>query len=413
MSPTFNYQVRNRDGETEEGKLQASSREDAARQLKKEGYFISSLNKTEAEKDRERFWEKEIDFSVLAFWQSGLKTGELAQFSEQFSVLISAGISLVESLNIIKEQTQKGKFKKVLDEVISDIEGGGAFSEALSEHPKYFPPFFCQLVKAGETGGILDEVLQELADHYRRQHEIKEEVKSALYYPITILMVGIAAIIFLLTFVVPQIAEIFETLDVELPLPTVILISTSEFMQNYWWLVMGGLILLGLMAVLVYRSPRGQFVMDRLILKLPIVGTLILKLGVARFSSTLALLLDSGVTLLSALPVVEGIVDNQVIEQSLVEARGRLREGINISQPLSESGVFPPMVVQMIEVGEETGNLAEMLDKLANYYEVEVQRTIDGAISLIEPLFIVTLALMVGFIAISVVLPLFEMYAAF
>lgn len=416
MSPTFNYRVNTEEGKTEKGKLESSSRKEAAWELKKQGYFIAELEQIdEPEKEEEeskKLWEREIDLSWIAFWREGLNTEELAQFSEQFSVLISAGIPLMDALDIIREQTHRSRFERVLDEVISEIEGGTTFSEALTEHKKYFPSFFCQMVKAGETGGVLDEVLNQLSDHYRRQHELKEEVKSALYYPLTVLFVAVTAIIFILTFVVPEIIGIFAAMDIALPTPTLILITMSDFLQNFWWLLLSGFIAVILVVVLLYRNPKGRWFFDSLLLRLPVVGGLIIKLGVSRFASTLALLLDSGVTLINALPVVEGVVDNKVVEKSLINARGRLREGVNISKPLDDSDIFPPMVVQMIEVGEETGNLGKMLKKLSGYYEMEARNTIDGAVSMLEPALIVFLAVSVGFIGLAVILPMFEMYAS-
>ncbi|SDL58776.1 type II secretion system F family protein [Halarsenatibacter silvermanii] len=414
MSPEFNYRVRDRSGNTEEGTVRASSRSEAARTLREDGYFVASLEEMEQEDEGEGggFLDREIDLSFLAFWRGGLDTEGLAKFSEQFSVLISAGIPIVDALDIVREQTEADHFEQVLEEIISDIEGGEGFSSALQQHPDYFPSFFCQLIRAGETGGILDEVLVELAQHYRRQHEIKEDIKSALYYPVAIIAIAVAAIIFLLTFVVPEIMEIFDALDVVLPLPTLILIGMSNFMQAFWWLLLLAIVILFMAGLSFYRTRRGKLIFDTIILKIPLVGSLVLKISIARFSRTLALLLDSGVNLLSALPVVEEIVANRVIEKSLIEARGRLRGGVNISQPMRESGLFPPMVVQMIEVGEETGSLADMLNKVSGYYEMEVQKTIQGSISLIEPALIVFLAVVVGFIALSVVLPLFDLYAA-
>lgn len=407
MSPSFQYRARRRDGSTIEGDVEADSREEVARNLREQELFVTNIEKQE---ESSSVFSREIDLSSLKFWESGFNTAELAHFSKQFSVLIAAGVPLVQSLEIMEEQSQKERVKEMLAELRATVESGESFSEALEEHPEFFPPLFVHLVKAGETGGILDEVLEELSEYYKRRDKINKEVQGALYYPAALIVVALIVVMILLTFVLPTITDMLVGMGGELPLPTVVLIAVSDFFNNYWWAAFGLIILAGAGLGYYVKTDSGKARKDRLILKLPVVGDLLRKIIISRFSNTLALLLQSGVNIINSLPVLENVVDNVVYREVLKEARARVREGNNLSVPLEKSEKFPPIVIQMIQVGEETGNLDEMLQRLSNYYDVEVENAIEGGISLIEPAIILFMAVIVGGIVASVILPLFSVY---
>ncbi len=411
MSPLFNYSARTKDGSAVEGNVKAENRESVARKLREQDLIVISVEK--AEEESQSLLNRDIDLSKLAFWEKGFNTAQLAHFSKQFSVLIAAGIPLVQALKIMSQQIEGQEVKEMLEEVRSTVEAGSSFSEALEEHPEYFPELFVHLVKAGETGGVLDEVLEELAAYYKRRDRINKEVKGALYYPAAIIVVAIFAVIILVTFVLPTITSMLVDLGGELPLVTRMLIGTSEFLQSYWWLMMGIMLLIILGLRYYFKTSRGRRIKDKLILKIPVIGDLIKKIIISRFANTLALLLDSGVNIVNALPVIENVVGNVVISEVLTEARASIREGANLSSSLKDSEYFPPIVIQMIQVGEETGNMDEMLTRLSEYYDVEVENAIEGGISLIEPAIIVIMAVVVGGIIMSVILPLFDIYQQF
>jgi len=410
MSPNFNYQARSREGQTMKGSIQANSREEVARQLREEGYFVTQVEKTSAESSG-GFLSMEVDLEKLKFWDHGFSIADLARFSQQLSVLIQAGIPLVESLGIMENQVQQEHVKDMLAEVISSVEAGETFSRSLEDHPDYFPPLFVHLIRAGETGGVLDSVLNQLVEYYKRRDKINKEVKSALYYPAVIVLVAIVAVFILTTFVLPTLVDMLLSVGGDaLPLPTQILIGISNFMTSYWWAVLGGLIITLMLLRSYFKTPRGKRVLDRFILKLPVIGDLIRKIVISRFASTLALLIRSGVNIINALPVLEDVVGNEVYADILAESRERVREGVSLSQPLEDSEEFPPIVIQMIRVGEETGNMEEMLNRLSEYYDIEVENAIDGGISLIEPALIIMMAVVVGGIVVSIILPLFDIY---
>ena len=407
MSPQFNYRARTRDGSAVEGTVEADNRDEVARSLRNQDMFITSLEKAD---EKSSILSMDMDLEKLKFWDTGFNTAELAHFSKQFSVLVEAGVPLVQSLEIMEEQAPQKKTQEMLQELRSTVEAGSSFSEALSDHPEFFPPLFVHLVKAGETGGVLDEVLDELAEYYKRRDRINKEVKSALYYPAVIILVAIVAVIILLTFVLPTITDMLVGLGGELPLPTVALIAISDFFNQYWWAVFGMLALVAFGLKYYVNTEGGKDRKDRFILRVPVIGDLVRKIIISRFANTLALLLQSGVNIINGLPVLENVVDNELYRDVLQEARARVREGTNLSRPLEQSGEFPPIVIQMIQVGEETGNMEEMLERLSEYYDVEVENAIEGGISLIEPAIIIVMAFVVGSIILSIILPLFDVY---
>lgn len=403
MATEFVYEAKNKSGDKIKGSVEAENKSVIARQLRDKGYYITEINEKRSS----------IDIGELLKMHKKVKLKDLSIFSQQFAAMINAGISLVDALNILQDQTNHKHMQKVLSDVRDDVETGVSLADAVSKHPEAFPELYTQLIRAGESGGVLDTILDKLAVHYDRQDELNSMVKSALYYPAVILLVGVAVVIFLVTRVVPQFVGMFQDFGSDLPLPTRMLLGVSAFMQSYWW-VMLLIVILGVFALGRYRkTPSGREQTDRIILKLPVIGDMMRKVYISRFSSTLAILIESGVDLLTSLTIVEDVVGNRVYTEILTDARVKVREGSTLSDPLEDSEEFPPMVVHMLRVGEETGAIGEMLDKVSRFYDRQTEAAVEGAISLIEPIMIVLLAVMVGFVAISIVTPMFDMFQQF
>lgn len=397
----FEYEVKTQKGEKIDGTLEAENESMLASNLRKKGYYILNIKRK-----REGF-----DLSNISLFEKKVKLNDLAIFARQFSAMINSGISIIDALDILRDQIDHPKLQETIIAVTEDIETGSDLSESLGKHPDVFPELFVQMVKAGETGGIIGDVLDKIANHYEKQDELQGKIKSALYYPVTIMIIAILVVLFLLTNVVPTFVSMFSDLGAELPLPTRILIGMSSFLQSYWWLV--GLTLIALyFAFRNYRkTPEGKLRIDRMILKIPKVGTMMQKIYLSRFSSTLAVLLSSGVDLLASLTIVEQVVGNKLYQKALTEARIKVREGSTLSAPLEKREEFPKLLVHMIKVGEETGGMSSMLQKVATFYDREVDRSVEGVVSIIEPVIIVFLAVVVGFVVISIVMPMFDMYS--
>lgn len=403
MATEFVYEAKNKSGEKVKGSIEAENKSVIARQLREKGYFITEIKEKRSS----------IDIGEFFSMHKRVKLKDLSIFSQQFAAMINAGISLVDALNILQEQTNHRHLQDVLASVRDDVETGVSLADAVSKHPETFPELYTQLIRAGESGGVLDSILDKLAAHYDRQDELNSMVKSALYYPAVILLVGIAVVIFLVTRVVPQFVGMFQDFGSELPLPTRMLLAISSFAQSYWWAILLAVLAAIFLLIRYRKTPSGREATDRWILKLPVIGDMMRKVYISRFSSTLAILIDSGVDLLTALTIVEDVVGNRVYSEILTDARVQVREGSNLSDPLENSGEFPPMVVHMLRVGEETGAIGEMLNKVSRFYDRQTEAAVEGAISLIEPIMIVLLAVMVGFVAISIVTPMFDMFQQF
>jgi type IV pilus assembly protein PilC len=297
----------------------------------------------------------------------------------------------------------------VIKTLADAVEGGGTFSEALSRHPKVFSKLFINMVRAGEAGGVLDEVLNRLAEFMEKSHRLKSKIKSAMIYPVLVLFFAVGIVSFLVTIVVPKFSEIFLDMDIDLPLVTSSLIQISDFSKQHWYLFILAITLILILGKLARRSQKGKLTLDRMILKMPVFGDLILKVSIPRLSRTLGTLISSGVPILKALTIVRETLGNEVIVRAITLIHDSIREGESIVGPLRASQVFPPMVAGMIDVGEQTGNLAEMLIKIADTYEDEVEVSVQGLTAVLEPLLIITLAVIVGFIVIAMFLPLIKL----
>ncbi|HLK03101.1 MAG TPA: type II secretion system F family protein [Candidatus Acidoferrum sp.] len=393
--PVYTYRGTNRTGASVSGEMVAASKSDLQNLLKRQQITASKMS------------EKGREFNVPTFG-GGVDSKELAIFTRQFSVMIDAGLPLVQCLEILAGQQENKTFQKVLTNTREMVEGGSTLSAAMKASPKVFDPLYTNMVEAGETGGILDTILQRLSSYIEKSVKLQRAVKSAMVYPIGVLTVAGGVITLLLWKVVPIFATLFAGLGVELPLPTRIVIALSNFIGSYF----GLLILVGLVGGIFaikawYGTPQGRYALDSLILKLPVLGILMKKIAVARFTRTLGTLISSGVPILEGLDITARTAGNAVVERALIKVRRSLEEGKSLTEPLKESDVFPGMVTQMIGVGEQTGAMDAMLQKIADFYEEEVDAAVKDLLTALEPIMIVFLGLVVGGVVISMYLPLF------
>ena len=393
--PVYTYRGTNRAGASVSGEMTAASKTDLQNLLKRQQITASKMS------------EKGREFNVPTFG-GGIDSKELAIFTRQFSVMIDAGLPLVQCLEILAGQQENKIFQKVLINTREMVEGGSTLSAAMKASPKVFDPLYTNMVEAGETGGILDTILQRLSAYIEKNVKLQRAVKSAMVYPVGVISVAGGVITLLLWKVVPIFATLFAGLGVELPLPTRIVIGLSNFIGSYF----GLLILIGLVGGIFalkawYGTPQGKYALDSLILKLPVLGLLMRKIAVARFTRTLGTLISSGVPILEGLDITARTAGNAVVERALVKVRRSLEEGKSLTEPLKESDVFPGMVTQMIGVGEQTGAMDAMLQKIADFYEEEVDAAVKDLLTALEPVMIVFLGLVVGGVVISMYLPLF------
>jgi len=393
--PVYTYKGTNRAGAAVSGEMTASSKADLQNLLKKQQITPSKMS------------EKGREFNVPTFG-GGVDSKELAIFTRQFSVMIDAGLPLVQCLEILAGQQENKTFQKVLTNTREMVEGGSTLSAAMKASPKVFDPLYTNMVEAGETGGILDTILQRLSAYIEKNVKLQRAVKSAMVYPVGVLTVAGGVITLLLWKVVPIFATLFAGLGVELPLPTRIVIALSNFIGSYF----GLLILVAMVGGVVglktwYGTPQGKLALDSIILKLPVIGLLMRKIAVARFTRTLGTLISSGVPILEGLDITARTAGNAVVERALLKVRRSLEEGKSLTEPLKESEVFPGMVTQMIGVGEQTGAMDAMLQKIADFYEEEVDAAVKDLSTALEPIMIVFLGVVVGGVVISMYLPLF------
>src|SRR5438132_5915694 len=395
--PVYTYRGTNRAGASVSGEMTAASKSDLQNLLKRQQITASKMS------------EKGREFNVPTFG-GGIEAKELAIFTRQFSVMIDAGLPLVQCLEILASQQENKIFQKVLTNTREMVEGGSTLSAAMKASPKVFDPLYTNMVEAGETGGILDTILQRLSAYIEKNVKLQRAVKSAMVYPVGVISVAGGVITLLLWKVVPIFATLFAGLGVELPLPTRIVIALSNFIGSHF----GLLILVGLVGSIFalkawYGTPQGKYALDSLILKLPVLGLLMRKIAVARFTRTLGTLISSGVPILEGLDITAKTAGNAVVEKALTQVRRSLEEGKSLTEPLKDSAVFPGMVTQMIAVGEQTGAMDAMLSKIADFYEEEVDAAVKDLLTALEPIMIVFLGLVVGGVVISMYLPLFSL----
>ena len=351
--------------------------------------------------------EKKKGFAFPSFG-GGVKAKELVIFSRQFATMIDAGLPLVQCLEILGSQQENPAFKKVLIEVKVAVEGGSTFADALSKHPKVFDELYVNLIAAGEVGGILDTILNRLSGFLEKSEKLKGKIKAAMTYPTVVIIIASIIVTGLLVFVVPIFEKLFEGMGKGLPAPTQMVVNMSNAIKNYWYVIVGVIagVIFGLKYA--YTTPKGKRTMDSIFLKLPVVGDLIRKTSVARFTRTLGTMLSSGVPILEGLEIVAKTAGNEIIKEGIMKARVSLSQGKTLADPLIETKIFPGMVTQMISVGESTGALDAMLTKIADFYEDEVDAAVDALTSMIEPMLMAFLGVVVGGLVIALYLPIFQ-----
>ncbi|MFH1146697.1 MAG: type II secretion system F family protein [Pseudomonadota bacterium] len=351
-------------------------------------------------------------FAGIKFLQPKVKQKDIVIFTRQLSTMIDAGLPLIQGLDILAKQQVNKTFMTVITEIKNEVETGSTFAEALRKHTKIFDSLFSNMVAAGEVGGILDVILNRLAAYMEKMMSLKKKVKSAMTYPIIVLLIAMLVVSIILIFVIPVFQKMFADFGQALPAPTQLVIDMSEFAQSYWW-VMIGVIIGGVIGFKrYYNTAPGRKMVDGLLLKAPVAGPLIRKVAVAKFTRTLGTLITSGVPILEALNIVAGTAGNKILEEAIIKVRGNISEGRPIAEPLMETGVFPSMVVQMINVGETTGALDAMLGKIADFYDEEVNSAVDSLTAMIEPFMMVFLGGTIGGLIIAMYLPIFKMAAA-
>jgi len=395
--PDYLWKGRTPSGTIENGEIAAASPEEVQRILRERKIVPTSI----------RAKPREI---TLPFLKGRVSGKAISVFTRQFSVMINAGLPLIKCLDIQVAQVDSERFKNILKDLITAVEGGSTLADALREHRDIFGDLYVNMVEAGEKGGSLATILARLADYLEKADSIKRKVKGALVYPAAILIVAVIAVAVLLMFVIPVFAQMFGDLGGTLPLPTRIVMALSEFMVRWWWIIFLSIIVLVIAVRYYYKTEVGNLQIDSFLIKLPIFGTLLKKQAVARFSRTLSTLLSSGVNILDALEITAGTTGNKLVENAVMRARTSIAQGESIAEPLSkEKALFPPMVVQMITIGEQTGGLDDMLSKVADFYDEEVDQAVANLMNALEPMIIVFLGVVIGGMVMAMYLPIFQM----
>jgi type IV pilus assembly protein PilC len=395
--PVFTFTGKDAQGKRISGEKLADNKAQVTMQLRRERITPGAIK------------EKGKEFVLPTFGRGKVSTKDLAVFFRQFSVMIDAGLPLVQCLEILATNQENQAFQKCLTGVRTTVEGGATLSNAMRQWPKVFDDLTTNMIEAGEAGGILDTILQRLATYVEKNVKLKAAVKSALIYPSSVITIACLIVGLLLRFVVPIFANMFNSMGVDLPLPTTIVIGLSRFVERYWYIVLGAIVLIVLAIRQVRKNPRGRYVLDKFLLNLWIIGPVLRKIAIARFTRTLGTLISSGVPILEGLAITARTSGNAVLEVALMKVRKSVEEGRTIVDPLKESGVFPNMVTQMIGVGEATGAMDAMLQKIADFYEDEVDTATKNMLTLLEPVMIAVLGAVVGGIVISLYLPLFTL----
>lgn len=401
--PSFAYQAKDSAGRSVNGIIEAENERVLRAKLREMNYFVTGITEKGG-------GVLQTDIGAILGKFRGVGEQALVVFARQFATMINAGLAMVRCLDVLSIQTEDKNLKDVITAVRKDVEGGSTLANALGKFPKVFSQLFVNMVRAGELGGILDEVLNRLATFLEKDYNLKKKVKAAMTYPGAILAMAVLIVFFLVTFIMPTFVQLFTGMNMKLPWPTKIMIAVTNGARN--WIVDLIIVAIAVVAFVLFRryvsTPTGRLQYDKFKLKLPVFGTLIRKVAISRFCRTLGALLQSGVPIMQALEIVGKASGNEVVAQTVGRVRESVREGESIALPLQLSGLFPPLVTQMVAVGEETGNLDGMLAKIADFYDVEVEYMLASLTSLLEPLLILVMGFVVGFIVISVFLPLYQ-----
>ncbi|KZE39997.1 type II secretion system protein F [Bhargavaea cecembensis] len=396
--PRYQYDGRDRK-RVRKGTIQADNRREAVLKLRDQGIRVLNINEMP-----ETTLTKEISIG------SPVKRPQLIMFLQQFSTLLRAGVTIVEAITILSQQVESKPFRKILSEIGDDLRGGGSLSEAMAKHPKVFEPLTLNMIAAGEASGTIDDSLDRLAVHYEKSYATRQKVVSAMVYPVVVLVLAFGVVIFLLTSIVPMFVEMFESLDAELPAITLFVLGASEFMQKYWYILVGFVLLVVIGIYVMNRTKEGKYMIDTFLLRMPLIGDLMKKSVLSTMTRTLSSLFTSSVPILQAMTITERIVDNAVIAKVMRESRNSLQQGNSIAAPMNGHWAFPPLIPHMIAIGEQTGALDKMLVKVAEFYEKEVETATERMKALIEPLMMIFLAIIVGTIVMAIMIPMFSMY---
>jgi type IV pilus assembly protein PilC len=391
----FTYSGRGTGG-TMTGEIEAPDRTSAVGELRKRAILVTKIQERAGGKSPSKAGGK-------------VKDKEMAIFTRQFSTMIDAGLPLVQCLNILAEQSESKNLRDVTGRVARSVEQGSTLADSLRRHPRAFDDLFTNMVEVGESGGILDIVFQRLAAYIEKAAALKRKVKGAMIYPASIIGVAFLVVIFMLTFVIPTFTKMFKDLGADLPLPTQVVVWLSEFVRTYILLIIAAVFGCVFALRAYYRTEKGQATIDALLLKVPVMGTLIRKVAVARFTRTLGTLVSSGVPILEGLRITARTAGNKVVEKAVLQCRAAVTAGKTLAEPLKASGVFPPMVIQMISVGEQTGALDAMLSKIADFYDDEVDTAVSSMTALLEPIMIVVLGVLIGGLVVAMYLPIFKL----
>ena len=397
--PAFTYTARALNGDLRTATIDAPSRDEVVAQLRRQRLNVVKIDEAAQAANKKKSGGK-------------ISMRDVVIFTRQFSTMINAGLPLVQALDILAKQSENKALKDVTRAVVFDVESGHTVADALRKHPKAFSDLYVNMVAAGEAGGILDTILMRLATFMEKNDALVRKVKGAMIYPGVITGVAAAAIIILLVFVIPTFERMFASVGMALPLPTRVVIGMSRFLQGYWWACIAAIVASAFSLKKYYASPDGKLAIDRLLLKMPVLGDVLRKSAVSRFTRTLGTLIGSGVSILDGLEITAKTAGNRVIQDAIMESRASIAGGETISAPLQKSQVFPPMVISMIAVGEQTGGLDEMLSKIADFYDEEVDAAVSGLLALMEPIMIVFLGVVVGGMVVAMYLPIFDMINA-
>lgn len=405
--PVFQYEAMDAQGQEIRAELEATTQEEAVQKIRQMGQFPTQIRA----KGRRAQPAAAPSRKGKTFAIGRVSNKQLTQFTRQMSVLQDAGLPILRSLRILESQTKPGVLRNALQDIIEDVEAGSTLSEAMEKHPKAFDSLYVHTVRAGEAGGVLDQILRKLAEFMEKAQALKRRIISAIIYPSVVILVSVIVVAAIMLGIVPKFVDIFSQLDIEggLPAPTQILIAMSNFLRGYWWLLPGVPLTIYIVIRLMKISPGGRFVLDWLKMNTPIMGGIVNRTAVARFSRTLGTLVSSGVPILEAISITRATVSNEVVSRALGTVHDSIREGESIAGPLRQSGVVDPIVVNMVDIGEETGELDSMLVKVADTYEEEVDARVGNLVSALEPFMIVFLGLTIGGIVISLFMPLVKM----
>lgn len=400
----FQWEARSRTGAVQSGVMEAKSRDMVEAQLKKYGFGGISI--------KEEGKGLSMEIKLPAMFGKKVSTKELVIFTRQFATMIDSGLPLVQCLDILSSQQENPTFKGVLLKVKESVESGSTFADALAKHPKVFDQLFVSLVAAGEVGGILDTILNRLASYTEKSMKLKKQIKGAMVYPATVMSVAVVVVGVILVFVIPTFAKMFADFGSDLPGPTKVVIALSNFLKKYIIVIIAAIFALVFVVKKYYATKNGRKTLDRMALRAPVIGQLIRKVSVAKFTRTLGTLVSSGVPILDGLDIVARTAGNVVVEEAIMKVRQSISEGKTIAEPLAQSGVFPPMVVQMISVGEATGAMDAMLSKIADFYDDEVDNAVSAMTAMLEPMLMVFLGVVVGGLVIAMYLPIFKIAGA-